>query len=76
MPDRYRLDLRRRARLRESFEHETAALATCYAIVELAQNRSVLLGKYARELIAEEELHIDAVNKMLRSPGEIGAFAP
>lgn len=62
--------------LRESLEHEKAALAAYYAILELAQNRSVLLEEYARELIVEEELHVDAVNKMLRSPGEIGAFAP
>jgi bacterioferritin len=62
--------------LRESLDHEKAALAAYYAILELAQGRSVLLEEYARELIVDEELHVDAVNKMLRAPGEIGAFAP
>lgn len=62
--------------LRESKDHETAALAMYYEILELARDRSVLLEEYARELIVEEELHVDAVNKMLRAPGEIGAFAP
>ena len=61
--------------LRESKAHEEAALATYYEILELARDRSVLLEEYARELIVEEELHVDAVNKMLRAPGEIGALA-
>jgi len=38
--------------------------------------KSVILEEYARELIVEEELHLDEVNKMLRRPGDIGAFKP
>ena len=37
-------------------------------------NKSVLLEEYARRMIAEEELHIGEVNKMLRKPGEITQF--
>jgi bacterioferritin len=34
----------------------------------------VLLEEYARKLIAEEEMHADEVNKMLRSPGDTGVY--
>ena len=60
--------------LHESLEHEQAALATYYALLELAQGKSVLLEEYARELIAAEELHAGEVNKMLRKPGDIAEF--
>jgi hypothetical protein len=33
------------------------------------------LEEYARELIVEEELHSDEVNKMLRRPGQTDAFS-
>ena len=36
----------------------------------------MLLEEYARELIVEEELHLDEVNKMLRHPGDVAAFRP
>jgi bacterioferritin len=36
----------------------------------------VLLEEYAREMIVEEELHLDEVNKMLRKPGDVEAFKP
>jgi len=61
--------------LRESLEHEKAALATYYELLELAQGKSVLLEEYARELIAAEELHAGEVNKMLRKPGDIAEFS-
>ncbi|MGB5259422.1 MAG: ferritin-like domain-containing protein [Gammaproteobacteria bacterium] len=63
--------------LRESLEHEQAALDAYYELLKLAENgTSVLLEEYARELIVEEELHLDEVNKMLRRPGDIAAFKP
>jgi len=34
----------------------------------------VLLEEYAREMIVNEELHQDEVNKMLRRPGDTAAF--
>lgn len=63
--------------LRESLEHEQVALDAYYALLKLAQaGNSVLLEEYARELIVEEELHLDEVNKMLRHPGDIEAYKP
>lgn len=61
--------------LRESMEHERAALEAYYELLKLSEGgKSVLLEEYARELIVEEELHLDEVNKMLRNPGDVEAF--
>ena len=61
--------------LRESIEHEEESLKLYYQLKELGESGgSVLLEDYAREMIANEELHRDEVNKMLRRPGEIQAF--
>lgn len=60
--------------LRESLAHEQASLAAYYELLRLAEGQSVLLEEYAREMIVEEEMHLDEVNKMLRRPGEIAAF--
>ena len=57
--------------LLESLEAERAGLNLYKQLYELVQDRSVLLEDYARRLIAEEELHIGEVNKMLRKPGEL-----
>ena len=63
--------------LRESLEHEQTALNAYYELLKLAEaGESVLLEEYAREMIVEEELHLDEVNKMLRRPGDIEAFKP
>ncbi len=61
--------------LRESLEHENIARAAYIELLELATGESVLLEEYARKLIAEEEMHVGEVNKMLRSPGDIAAFS-
>ncbi|WP_245823740.1 ferritin-like domain-containing protein [Photobacterium proteolyticum] len=60
--------------LRESLEHEKAALALYYKLLHLAEEKSVLLEEYAREMIAQEELHLDEVDKMLRKPGDVKPF--
>jgi bacterioferritin len=60
--------------LRESLEHEKAALAAYYDLLKMAEGHSVLLEEYAREMIVQEELHLDEVNKMLRRPGDTRAF--
>ncbi|MES2586849.1 MAG: ferritin-like domain-containing protein [Pseudomonadota bacterium] len=68
--------------LRESLEHETLALAAYYDLLKIATSthpetngvQSVLLEEYARELIVQEEMHLDEVNKMLRRPGDIASF--
>jgi len=62
--------------LRESLEHEKNALAAYYDLLKLSEGKSVLLEEYAREMIVQEELHLDEVNKMLRRPGETAPFQP
>jgi len=59
--------------LTESLEAELAGLALYKQLYELVRDRSILLEDYARRMIAEEELHVGEVNKMLRKPGDIGA---
>ena len=60
--------------LTESLEAEKTGLALYKQLLDMVVNRSVLLEEYARRMIAEEELHIGEVNKMLRKPGEITQF--
>jgi bacterioferritin len=60
--------------LRESLEHEKTALKAYYDLLKIAEGKSILLEEYAREMIVQEELHLDEVNKMLRRPGEIAPF--
>jgi bacterioferritin len=60
--------------LRESLEHEKNALAAYYDLLKLSEGNSVLLEEYAREMIVQEELHLDEVNKMLRKPGATESF--
>jgi len=63
--------------LRESLEHEQAALDAYYDLLKLAESgKMVLLEEYAREMIVAEELHLDEVNKMLRKPGDVEAYRP
>jgi len=58
----------------ESLEAEKTGLALYRELYELVRDRSVLLEDYARRMIAEEELHVGEVNKMLRKPGDINQF--
>ena len=58
----------------ESLEAERTGLALYRKLYELVRDRSVLLEDYARRMIAEEELHVGEVNKMLRKPSEITQF--
>ncbi len=60
--------------LRESLAHEQQALTYYYDLLKIAEGKSVLLEEYAREMIVQEELHLDEVNKMLRQPGAVDAF--
>ncbi len=61
--------------LRESLDHEGEALQTYRELLALVEGRSVLLEDYARRMISEEEMHQGEVDKMLRRPGDIGAFS-
>jgi bacterioferritin len=61
--------------LRESLEHEGEARRLYQELLKLVQGHSVFLEEYARRLIADEEQHADQVDKMLRRPGTVAAFA-
>jgi len=60
--------------LRESLEHEKASIDAYYELLKASEGKSVLLEEYAREMIMNEEIHLDEVNKMLRKPGDIHPF--
>jgi bacterioferritin len=56
--------------LRESLEHETLALAGYMRLLELVDGCHVMLEEYARRMIAQEEMHLGDVRKMLKKPNE------
>src|ERR1041384_3889504 len=60
--------------LEESLGAEKEGLALYQRLLDLVRDRSVFLEEYARKMIAEEEMHLGEVNKMLRKPGEIARF--
>lgn len=60
--------------VRESLEHEKAALDVYYQLLKIAEGSSIILEEYARQMIVNEERHLDEVNKMLRKPGAIAPF--
>jgi bacterioferritin len=61
--------------LRESLQHENAAIESYRELLKSSEGKSVLLEEYARDMIVNEEMHLDEVNKMLRKPGELHPFA-
>lgn len=60
--------------LRESLEAEKEGLDLYRGLLDLVKDKSVFIEEYARRMIAEEELHVGEVNKMLRRPGDVRAF--
>ena len=60
--------------LRESLEHEAITAAVYYELLHLVDGESVVLEEYAREMIHLEEMHLDEVNKMLRTPGDLAPY--
>jgi len=60
--------------LRESLEAEEEGLGLYRKLLGLVKDKSVFLEEYARRMISEEELHVGEVSKMLRRPGDLGAF--
>ena len=60
--------------LSESLEHEAVAAEVYYDLLKLVEGESVVLEEYAREMIHLEEQHLDEVNKMLRTPGDLAPF--
>ena len=63
------------AMLRESLETESQALALYRELLDLVAGNSVALEEFARGMIMAEELHAADVDKMLRKPGDLAAFA-
>ena len=61
--------------LRESLEHESTTLKAYYDLLSKVEGHSVSLEEYAREMILQEEMHLDEVNKMLRKPGDMQPFS-
>lgn len=61
--------------LREALEQERETLEVYQQLLGVVRDRSILLEEYAREMIATEEQHCGEVDKMLRKPGDIGAFS-
>ena len=63
------------AMLRESLQTEGAALALYRGLLDVVAGHSGALEEFARQMIQAEELHAAEVDKMLRKPGELAAFA-
>ncbi len=61
--------------LRESLEHEAAALQLYRDLFKEVEGVSVMLEEYARNMIYTEELHQGEVDKMLRKPGDVAVFS-
>jgi bacterioferritin len=57
--------------LRETLQAEHTAIRLYYELLDLVAGKSVPLEEYARDLIKQEEAHIDEIDKMLRKPGEV-----
>ena len=64
------------AMLRESLESEGQALTLYRELLGLVEGRSIALEEFARRMIHAEEVHAAEVDKMLRKPGDLAAFAP
>lgn len=60
--------------LRESLDHEEETVAAYRSLLKLVEGKSVAMEEYARQMIYQEEMHLDEVNKMLRAPGETRPF--
>jgi bacterioferritin len=61
--------------LRESLEAERSGLEHYRELLRLVEGRSVMLEEFARQMIYAEEIHAGEVDKMLRKPGDVAAFA-
>ena len=64
------------AMLRESLDTERQALGLYRELLDAVADASVALEEFARQMIQAEELHAAEVDKMLRKPGDLAAFAP
>ena len=55
--------------LKESLEHERIQADLYRALLKEVKDESILLEEFARKMVAEEEMHIAEVEKMLRRDG-------
>jgi len=62
--------------LKESLDAEAQALALYRELLDEVAGGSVALEEFARQMIQVEELHAAEVDKMLRKPGDVAAYAP
>jgi len=62
--------------LNESLDTEAQALRLYRELLEVVDGRSVALEEFARQMIHLEEVHAAEVDKMLRRPGQVAAYAP
>lgn len=57
--------------LQEVLAHEKSAIACYEKLLELVQDKNVMLEEYAREMIRTEDADVAEVEKMLRRPGDL-----
>ncbi|MBC7940503.1 MAG: bacterioferritin [Chitinophagaceae bacterium] len=61
--------------LKEALAAEAQALMLYRELLEVVDGGSVALEEFARQMIQLEELHAAEVDKMLRKPGDVAAYA-
>ena len=61
--------------LKESPDAEARTLELYRNLLEEVEGGSVALEEFARQMIQVEELHAAEVDKMLRKPGDVAAYA-
>ena len=54
--------------LKESLDHEEIQVQLYKNLLKLVKDDSIVLEEFARKMIAEEEMHIAEVRKMMHSP--------
>lgn len=52
--------------LEESLEHESKQMQLYKDLLDLVKDQSVMFEEFARRMVAEEEMHIGEVRKMMR----------
>lgn len=52
--------------LEESLAHESKQMGLYQELLDLVADKSVMLEEFARRMVAEEEMHIGEVRKMMR----------
>lgn len=60
--------------LREALEAEKRGMGFYRELLTLVEGRNIALEEYARTMVAEEQMHLWEVDKMLRRPGDIETF--